>query len=296
MLRQSAGLTVAIALLTSPAAARADDDYELSGGDMDRGGTVQLEIDVPPVLQDLVSKAGSSSESTWAPVPRLDYVDDQTVLDLGEVGPLHCRSTEWLPVDEGEDQQSVIDTYLTDYEWAVGTAFYPFLGGDPATPCPTETVDQLPPAVVEEAVRRAVIESVPRPEPSIPPGRALTGLPAYLVTQHELSFGPISQTVDLGVASPTVTMSGTATTTVDWGDGTVTEHHVAGTPYPDGEVSHIYTDRGTVDVRLVDRWTVSYDIGGGVVIGTLEATLDPITLDAFPVREYRAVRVSSGRS
>jgi hypothetical protein len=42
--------------------------------------------------------------------------------------------------------------------------------------------------------------------------------------------------------------------------------------------------------RASDRWTIEYDVAAGTLYGTIEGTLDGVTLSGVQVRERRAVR------
>jgi hypothetical protein len=253
---------------------------------LDHPGRVEVVMEIPPVLEELAARAGERSGRRWVPVPVVGFVDDDLRAGVVTV----CRATRWVEVRPGEDRDVVLATAQAAYLVAINAAFHEWrVPGGVDAPCPFDPAEDLPAAVVEEAVRRTAVAQLPRPRPTIPPGLALTGLPAYLVTGHLLGFGPVTRRLDLGTVSPAVTFSGTGTTTVVWGDGATSSHDVPGRPYPDGEVVHTYRDRGTYTVQVIDTWRVTYDVDG-ILGGVLEATLDPVTIEAFPVQEYRAVR------
>jgi hypothetical protein len=155
-------------------------------------------------------------------------------------------------------------------------------------PCPADAAQEIPVEMVEQFVTATVSEQLPRPTLSLPPGYAITGLRTYLVTEHELTFGPATTQIDLGIVTLGVTISGTGSSSVDWGDGTVTSHDTGGTGYPDGAINHVYTDAGTVDITVTDRWTVSYE--AGPFVGTIEAPLAPVTLPGVEIQERQSVR------
>lgn len=277
-----ASAIAALAILAGPVSA----DYELGGGDVYTDGTTRIEVEVSRSLAELVEEASASTGQEWVPVPILRTYDDE---ETGLTTP--CRGTGFRAVEPGEDREDAIDAGRDEF-LAQLTAYLPGVDDrDPYPACPTETAESLPRPVIEHAVRRAAIEQLPRPEPTIPPGYALTGLPAYLVTGHELTYGPVTRVLDFAPVNLNVTISAEGTSIVDWGDGTVTEHTVPGVPYPDGQMVHTYTHRDTYTVQIVDRWTVTYDVGG-VLSGQITATLDPVTIDDFAAREYRAVRIA----
>jgi hypothetical protein len=145
-------------------------------------------------------------------------------------------------------------------------------------------------------VTETITDQLPRPAPSVPPGHAMTGMAAYLVTGHELEYGPVDHEVDLEIMQLTVRVSGTATSTVDWGDGTVLTYEQPGLAYPDGEVTHTYADTGDVTIQITDSWRLTYDVyrGGDLIISNvLDLDLAPVALEDLEVRQMQSVRTSS---
>ncbi len=161
--------------------------------------------------------------------------------------------------------------------------------------CPGEPGGGVPAVAVRDNVRGVVTGQLPRPRPSVPPGHALTGLPAYLDTgdAHELTYQQ-TETVEVGAVSFRVEISASAESTVDWGDGSPpVTYDRPGRPHPDGEVHHTYRERGEVTITVTDRWTIDFTAttsSGVSVTDTVTATLDAVVLDDLEVRGYRAVR------
>ncbi|MDQ3575914.1 MAG: hypothetical protein M3404_13530, partial [Actinomycetota bacterium] len=79
---------------------------------------------------------------------------------------------------------------------------------------------------------------LPSPEPYIAPGKAITGLAAFLEIR-----GPRTTAQSFNVFGYALTINATATSyDVDWGDGTWSRGLAsAGGPWPDGDVRHVYT-------------------------------------------------------
>ena len=98
---------------------------------------------------------------------------------------------------------------------------------------------------------------LPGPHPSIPPNYAVTGMPAYLVTNGTLAPSPYQRQTPLGPLY--ITARGSYL--VDWGDSTVPAwagpYKYEGRPYPDGNISHTYDNVGTVTVTVQEVWTAS---------------------------------------
>ena len=128
---------------------------------------------------------------------------------------------------------------------------------------------------------------LPPPQPRIQPGWAIAGKDAFVelggassVTRHFNAFG-----YDL-------TITATATTNdIGWGDSFRTDGTRSnGGPWPDGDLTHVWTSAGTYDVVITRHWTGVWSLTGQAaqpVPGQLHTTA---TLDDFEVRGYQAVR------
>ncbi len=126
---------------------------------------------------------------------------------------------------------------------------------------------------------------LPKPEPQIQPGRAITGKYAYLetrattshtFTQDDTPFGPLE-------------IVATGRYYVDWGDGTTTGPHPhEGGPWPDGRIKHEYLRVGKYDVVVTERWTATWHFGPES--GTLNELRTAGRIDDFPVEQIQAVR------
>ncbi len=154
-------------------------------------------------------------------------------------------------------------------------------------PCPARP--QLPgepaPAETPSMIARRYWEQVtlPRPQPTIAPGRAITGKSAYLETRGQTSrtytndtiFGPLH-----------IYASGSYT--VAWGDGSTSGPHAyEGGPWPSGRIMHDYVDVGSYDIVVTQKWTATWSLGGqSGVLRTLQTTG---RLDDFPVQQIQAV-------
>lgn len=124
---------------------------------------------------------------------------------------------------------------------------------------------------------------LPKPQPSIAPGRAITGKPAYLETNGELAhtystdtiFGPLEIVAE-------------GSYTINWGDGESTgPYSFEGRPWPDGRITHEYQWIGSYDIVVTERWTANWRFGGeSGVLRTLQTTG---RIDDFPVEQIQAV-------
>jgi hypothetical protein len=230
---------------------------------------------------------GTTDDRTvWVGVPVLGTMEGED----GEL--LHCRRTRWVRVDR-EEREAVSRQAEADFLDAF--ARLPELEGhDPNRECAVDPAEDIPPAMLRDAVTRTIRDDMPRPTVEVPPGYALTGMEAYLVTNHQLEYGPVTHVVDLGIAELDVTVTATGMTEVDWGDGTVATYHAPGTPWPDGNVTHTYRDTGIVTISVTDIWQVTYRVPALGIEDTITAPLPTQTLEDFEIQQVQAVRVSNG--
>ena len=129
---------------------------------------------------------------------------------------------------------------------------------------------------------------LPVPAPSIPPGKAITGLPAYLVTGGTTSPAPFTEATPLGQL--TVTAHGTYT--VDWGDHVTSGPYASeGQPYPHGTLSHTYDTATTVTVTVTENWTATWALGDAH--GTLTGLHTQAAIPRFTVEQVQAVITSN---
>lgn len=129
--------------------------------------------------------------------------------------------------------------------------------------------------------------SLPAPRPYIAPGWAITGKAAYLETR-----GSLSSTFTKGTPVGALHIASTARYYVDWGDGSQTgPYSMEGGPWPDGQVTHVYTDVGRYQVVVTAEWTATWQLGPNR--GWLSGQRTTGTIPDLPVEQIQAV-VSSG--
>ena len=144
----------------------------------------------------------------------------------------------------------------------------------------------LSPGAAAQQVWRDQVK-LPPPEPYIAPGKAITGLAAFLEIR-----GPRTRTQPFNVFGYALTITATASSyDVDWGDGTWSRGLTSsGGPWPNGDVRHVFTNQGNYRVRVVEHWTGTWSVaggGGGAVDGMLSSEG---RIEAFPVVQVQAVR------
>ena len=142
------------------------------------------------------------------------------------------------------------------------------------------------PPTAQEIVERTIFNvRLPRPDPNIDPGYAVTGMKAYLETgdarTHRFDTIPT-------VLGP-LRITATSTYTVDWGDGSVTGPHTStGGQYPDGTITHVYRYSRRVDVTVTQNWTANWTLSGQS--GTIGGLRSVGAIRDFAVREVQAAR------
>lgn len=128
---------------------------------------------------------------------------------------------------------------------------------------------------------------LPVPRPTIPPGYAVTGKAAYLVTDGTTSPPPFAEATPLG---PLVVVA-TGRYLVNWGDpaapGWAGPYTTEGRPWPSGRITHVYDYTGTDTVTVVEDWTATWTLAGAT--GTLGGLHTVATIPAFRVEQLQAV-------
>jgi hypothetical protein len=162
---------------------------------------------------------------------------------------------------------------------------YPLCQGSPRPPA-----QPTPGGAAALAFEQLV--TLPQPTISIPPGYTVAGLRTYLVIGGPQRLDP--EPIDaLGYS---VTLHITSTYDIDWGEDGPDRYATrvtsqGGRGYPDGDVFHVYTTKGTYPVTVTQRWTATYEIAGGES-GTIADVLSTSATSSLPVRAYQAVVTS----
>lgn len=232
-------------------------------------------LDLGPHL-DLAPSGSSGPAKKYVPYNRLSTGPDGKP----------CATTGY--VEEGVaplDERLLVDPNPREFNMPIYGSEFAILETYP--PCPETPRAPGEPAPVET---RAMVAArywervpLPKPQPAIAPGRAITGKLAYLETRGEITrtytndtvFGPL-EIVARGSYN------------VDWGDGeTSGPHAFEGRPWPDGAITHDYLRIGSYDVVVTEKWTANWRLGGeSGVLRTLQTTG---RIDDFPVEQIQAV-------
>lgn len=124
---------------------------------------------------------------------------------------------------------------------------------------------------------------MPTPNPSIAPGRAITGKLAYLKTG-----GTTTHTYRNETALGHLEIVAEGTYTVDWGDGeTSGPFGFEGEPWPDGLITHTYINVGTYNIVVHEKWTATWSLAADG--GVLRALQTQGSISGFPVEQIQAV-------
>ncbi len=124
---------------------------------------------------------------------------------------------------------------------------------------------------------------LPKPQPRIAPGRAITGKLAYIETR-----GQVTRTYTNSTPLGRLEIVATGAYYVDWGDGeTSGPHPFEGEPWPHGRITHDYLDVGRYDVVVTERWTATWHLDGKS--GALRTLQTTGRIDDFPVEQLQAV-------
>lgn len=161
----------------------------------------------------------------------------------------------------------------------------PNLLGDPPRPAGEASGDSTSantPAILASSYWNEI--PLPEPEPYIAPGRAITGMYAYLETRGTTTHSFTETSTPFGPLE----IVATGHYYVDWGDGTHTGPHASeGGPWPDGRITHEYINIGTYDVVVTERWTATWSFGAES--GTLDELQTVGRIEDFPVEQIQAV-------
>lgn len=146
----------------------------------------------------------------------------------------------------------------------------------------TAPVVAVNPAVL--AVRFWETIPLPAPHPVIPPGYAITGKAAYLVTNGTVTPAPFAQGTALGALS--IVAHGSYS--IDWGDGAASGPFGAESQgYPNGTIVHTYDNVGTYTVTVTETWTADWQLGAAH--GTLNQLHTQAAIPGFGVRQVQAL-------
>lgn len=244
------------------------------GTEVDCSGGTSSHIPPPPPPPHIDNEAPpphpASKPPPHATAPRTEIPTERVVPLLRKDGGSFCVGTG--PISEAQ-----------------GAGIAPQLAGA-FPPCPTTPAGAAPAPVAtprDVAVHFVDTIPLPRPKPTIPPGFAITGKPAYLVTNGTVAPKPFETTTALGPLS----VAETGSYTVHWGDGATSgPYDSEGQPYPNGKITHTYDDVGTVTVTVDESWVATWSLAGAS--GTITQLQTQASIPGFTIRQIQAVITS----
>lgn len=161
------------------------------------------------------------------------------------------------------------------------------LGSVSLPPCPPSRTRPAPVDPAALALQFWKTIPLPVPQPSIPPGYAITGKPAYLVTHGQTSPATYVFTTPIGLLK--ITAHGRYS--VDWGDGSsptwTGPYSTEGQPWPQGDITHTYEFVGSYNVLVTEGWSATWALAGAS--GTLGGLRTTAEVAGFPVQQVQAV-------
>lgn len=158
-------------------------------------------------------------------------------------------------------------------------------------PCPAPVRRAASPASPAAVLAERFLQEVPLPAPvpKIAPGRAITGLPAFLETNGATTHA-FSRTTPFGAMA----IAAAGQYRVDWGDGTTTgPHAIEGMPWPEGQIAHTYQNVGAYDVTVTQEWTATWQVGDQS--GVIDGLATTARIGSFPVGQIQSVAINPPR-
>jgi hypothetical protein len=221
---------------------------------------------------------------TSTPTPTKTYVPYNRLVTGPDGKP--CAATGYVEAKTTPpDERLLVDPNPRETNIPITGNDLAILENYPPCPQPPLSSGQTPPVETAAMIAARYWEQIPlpKPSPSIAPGRAITGKLAYLETKGELGHAYTNNTL---VGPLEIVARGSYT--IAWGDGTTTgPHSFEGKPWPDGQITHEYVNVGSYDVVVTEKWTATWRLGGDN--GNLRALQTTGRIDNFPVEQIQAV-------
>jgi hypothetical protein len=253
---------VALCLLVLGSAAIADETEVRGGHD---GDSIEYSGSDPG------SPGGNNSGGHQSGNSSGGYYEEHPYLSTGPDGET-CVATEYRRYDTQSEAQAA--AAQDEERWRRLTRDYPR--------CPSSPAPEGSAAAEAQSFWGTV--PLPKPDPYIAPGWAITGKKAYLETR-DAPTARFTRDTPRGQ----LVIDAVGPTYVDWGDGTSTGPYAeAGLPWPDGTVTHVYERVGTYDVVVTQRWSAEWHLDGES--GHLDGLRTQGRIDDFPAQELEAVR------
>lgn len=163
------------------------------------------------------------------------------------------------------------------------------VAGTPGAPsCPKPAPAAANPTTLAQQFWQTI--DLPVPRPSIPPGYAITGKQAYLVTQGTTHPAPFVRQTPVG----RLTVTAVGSYVVNWGDGSsptwTGPYDEEGQPWPNGQIIHTFDDAGYFNVQVVENWTATWTLAGQT--GHLAGLRTSASVRHFHAEQVEAINVN----
>ncbi len=128
---------------------------------------------------------------------------------------------------------------------------------------------------------------LPVPVPKVPPGYALAGKMAYLVTGGTVDPAPFEDNTPLGL----LTVKATGSYLVNWGDSSASSwsgpYDFEGLAYPVGRITHVYENSGTYTIGLRENWSATWSLAG--YSGAVNGLATSATIKNLVVKQLQTI-------
>lgn len=163
--------------------------------------------------------------------------------------------------------------------WETLAETYPGCIAKSTSTTPSIKID--PSQVVTQFWNQTVVNDLPSPQISIPPGFALSGLPSFLTANCSIDKTFYDQT-PLGTA----TINAHGKLWVKWTSNETWSgpYDSCGLPWPNGTISHVFTTKGNEIVSVKETWTASWSLAGhSGNLGGLYTRAKPLDLPIYSI-------------
>lgn len=164
-----------------------------------------------------------------------------------------------LAVSKSQPIQSYWEAYQLQQQalqtWNVLAGSYPLC--QYKVGIPTKITHVSPSQIVTAYWKQTIVNQLPSPNYSIPPGFALTGMPAFLVSNCVLNRRFYDQT-QIGTAD--IVAQGQIWVRWDNNLPWSGPYQSCGTPWPNGTISHVYQTSRQATISVKETWTANWTL------------------------------------
>ncbi len=155
----------------------------------------------------------------------------------------------------------------------------------PSPQAPSAPVQVVDPTTIAVNFWKTI--PLPVPDPTVPPGYALAGKVAYLVTGGTIDPAPYVDNTPLGA----LTVKATGQYLVNWGDSSqptwAGPYDFEGLAYPNGQITHVYENSGIYSITVREDWSASWSLAGST--GIVSGLATSATIRNFVVKQLQTI-------